>query len=128
MTKMAKIAAAPLFSPHVADFFSGLSVVLPLHGRLLLKGAGAEDVRKVIEDRYRGEPFISVMPAGADPEDGYLSAGAMSGRNDVEIFIAGNAERVLLVARYDNLGKGASGAAIQCMNIMLGIPEERGLL
>jgi N-acetyl-gamma-glutamyl-phosphate reductase len=79
MTKMARLADAPVFVPHVADYYSGLSVVIPLHRKLLLNGASTADVRRVVEDRYRGEPFISVAPEGADPEDGYLSAGAMSG-------------------------------------------------
>ncbi|MDR2156861.1 MAG: N-acetyl-gamma-glutamyl-phosphate reductase [Clostridiales Family XIII bacterium] len=128
MTKMAGLSEEPIFVPHVADYYSGLSMVVPLRRRLLAEGATAGDVRRAIEDRYREEPFIGVAPADADPEAGYLSAGAMSGRNDAEIFVAGNAERIILVARYDNLGKGASGAGVQCMNIMLGIPEERGLL
>jgi N-acetyl-gamma-glutamyl-phosphate reductase len=128
MTKMAKLSEAPVFVPHVADYFNGLSVVVPLRRGLLAEGASAGDVRRVIEDRYRDEPFIRVAPAGADPEAGYLRADAMRDRNDAEIFIVGNEDRILLVARYDNLGKGASGAGVQCMNIMLGISEERGLL
>jgi N-acetyl-gamma-glutamyl-phosphate reductase len=128
MVKMSGVAAPPHFSPHVADFYAGLEMTVPLHRRLLADGAGAGDVRRALEDRYRGERFVKVAEEGADPEGGFLSAGAMAGGNDMEIFVLGNEERILLVARYDNLGKGASGSAVQCMNLMLGLPEESGLV
>jgi len=127
MIKMSGVDAAPHFSPHVAGYYAGLEVVVPLHRRLLADGAEAEDVRRALEDRYAGERFVRVTPEGTDPEGGFLSAGAMADRNDLEIFVRGNAERILLTARYDNLGKGASGSGVQCMNLMLGLPEESGL-
>jgi N-acetyl-gamma-glutamyl-phosphate reductase len=126
MTKMAGLTFPPIFIPHVSSFYSGLSAVLPLHRRMM--NAGLAELRRCFEERYAAEPFVTVQPAGADPENGYLSAAAMSGRNDLEIFITGGEERIVLTARYDNLGKGASGAALQCLNIMLGFTEERGLL
>jgi N-acetyl-gamma-glutamylphosphate reductase len=128
MTKMAGLSDVPIFVPHVADYFSGISLTVPLYRRLLPGGMTVRNVRAVIEERYRDEPFVHVASADADPESGYLNAGAMSGKNDAEIFITGNEDRIILVARYDNLGKGASGAGVQCMNIMMGISEERGLL
>jgi N-acetyl-gamma-glutamyl-phosphate reductase len=128
MVKMSGVDAPPHFSPHVANFYAGLEMTVPLHRRFLTDGAGAVDVRRALEDRYRGERFVKVAKEGADPEGGFLSAGAMAGGNDMEIFVLGNEERILLVARYDNLGKGASGSAVQCMNLMLGLPEESGLV
>jgi N-acetyl-gamma-glutamyl-phosphate reductase len=128
MVKMTGLRHAPHFSPHVANFYAGLEVVVPLHRRLLKGGASAADVRRALEARYAEERFVRVVPEGADPENGFLSAGAMAGRNDMEIFVLGNEERILLTARYDNLGKGASGSGIQCMNRMLGLPEEKGLI
>jgi N-acetyl-gamma-glutamyl-phosphate reductase len=134
MKKMALLDFEPAFSPHVSDYYSGMSVVVPIHTRLMRghEGKGGEaaisEIRKRFEDRYRGEPFVKVRSRESNPEGGFLSAMTMSGRNDLEIFIMGNEERILLTAGYDNLGKGASGAGIQCMNLMLGIPEERGLL
>ncbi|MDR1778464.1 MAG: N-acetyl-gamma-glutamyl-phosphate reductase [Clostridiales Family XIII bacterium] len=127
MTAMADINYPPVFTPHVADYFSGMNVVVPLHRRLLPAGTTISDVRHALEMRYRKEPFVKVRRDGANPEDGFLSAAGMQGRDRLEIYITGNWDRILLVARFDNLGKGASGAGIQCMNIMLGLEEESGL-
>jgi N-acetyl-gamma-glutamyl-phosphate reductase len=110
----------------------------PLHGGSvpLRVGDGSvacskEAIEEALSERYADEPFVEVMPAGAGDggaEKGFLSAAAMSGRNDVEIYVTGTEDRVLLIARYDNLGKGASGSGVQCMNLMLGLPETLGLL
>jgi N-acetyl-gamma-glutamyl-phosphate reductase len=128
MTKYASLTEPPIFTPHVADYYSGLSVIVPVSGKLLDGGAGASALHEVLKKRYEGERFISVAPLGCDPESGFLSAGGMSGRNDMELFVFGTGGRILLTARYDNLGKGASGAGVQCMNLMLGISEQEGLL
>jgi N-acetyl-gamma-glutamyl-phosphate reductase len=128
MTKYASLPEPPIFTPHVSDYYSGLSVIVPVSGRLLDGGAGMADLHEAIEKRYEGEQFICVAPQGSDPEAGFLSASALSGRNDMEMFVLGAGGRILLTARYDNLGKGASGAGVQCMNLMLGISEAKGLL
>ena len=104
---------APVFSPIVADFYSGMEVTVPM-----------ADVRRIYAEYYTG-PLIHFNEA-AD-EKGFLSAAAFSGRDDMEITVTGNEDRILLVSRFDNLGKGASGAAIQNMNIVLGLPETEGL-
>jgi N-acetyl-gamma-glutamyl-phosphate reductase len=127
MVKMSGVNTAPHFSPHVADYYAGLEVVVPLHRRLLSDGAGIDDVRRALEARYAEERFVRVVPDGENPEAGFLSACAMAGRNDAEIFVLGNEDRILLTARYDNLGKGASGSGVQCMNLMLGLSEDTGL-
>ncbi|MDR2163295.1 MAG: N-acetyl-gamma-glutamyl-phosphate reductase [Clostridiales Family XIII bacterium] len=128
MVKIAGIDHPPHFSPYVADFYAGMEVTVPLHRRFLNDGFEAADIRAAYETWYRDEPFVCFAAEGADPESGFLSAGAMAGRNDMEIFVFGDEERILLVARYDNLGKGASGSGVQCLNLMLGEPEERGLV
>jgi N-acetyl-gamma-glutamyl-phosphate reductase len=128
MTKMSGLDFEPLFTPHVADYYSGIFLVLPLYKRLLSPEiAGTESVRRIFEERYELEPLIKVMPAGEEPEDGFLAANAMAGKSGAEVWVTGNDERILLATRYDNLGKGASGAAVQCMNIMFELSEERGL-
>ena len=113
---------APVFCPIVADFYSGMEVTVPLFKKDL-QGSMA-DVRRIYAEYYTG-PLIHFNEA-AD-EKGFLSAAAFSGRDNMEITVTGNEDRILLVSRFDNLGKGASGAAIQNMNIVLGLPETEGL-
>ncbi len=112
----------PVFCPIVADFYSGMEVTVSLFKKDL-QGSMA-DVRRIYAEYYTG-PLIHFNEA-AD-EKGFLSAAAFSGRDDMEIIVTGNEDRILLVSRFDNLGKGASGAAIQNMNIVLGLPETEGL-
>ena len=114
----------PVFSPIVGDFYSGMEVTVPLFASQLTGGAGMEQVKALYEEVYAG-PVIRYTEAG--DESGFLSAGAYTGRDSMEISVSGNDQRMLLVARYDNLGKGASGAAVQCMNLALGFEETEGL-
>lgn len=115
---------APVFIPVVADFYSGMEVTVPLFVSELIGGAGTEDIINIYKNKYCG-PVVSFRD---EPyENGFVSAGKLSGRDSMEISVAGNGERILLVARYDNLGKGASGAAIECMNISLGTDKTKGL-
>ncbi len=114
---------APLFCPIVADFPCGMEVTVPLFAHQL-KGT-AEDVKAVYKSYYATGLVRYVEDAS---EGGFLSAAAMAGRDDLQVTVAGNDDRILLVARFDNLGKGASGAAIQNMNILLGVPEDTGLI
>lgn len=127
MQKIAGLAYPPVFNPIVADYFSGMVVTVPLHTRLLQKPMTPEDVTKAFADYYGGQRFIHVMPYGQLPEDGTMDANSLAGTNDLEIYIVGTAEQIVLISRFDNLGKGASGAAVQCMNLMLGLPEDTGL-
>lgn len=122
MTKVCTLEQEPVFCPIVADFYSGMEVTVPLFASNL-RGT-AEDICAVYASSY-ASGLVRVSDA-ADP-DGMLSAAAFSGRDDMQISVHGNADRILLTARFDNLGKGASGAAIQNMNILLGIPESTGL-
>ena len=127
MQKICGLEYAPAFNPLVCDYFSGMVVSLPLHTRLLTKKYTADDVRNALAEYYAGANFVKVMPEGA-PEDGFLSANDLSGTNMMQLFVNGNDERLILCSRLDNLGKGASGAAVQCLNIMMGIDETTGLL
>ena len=113
---------APVFCPVVGAFAQGMEVVVPLH-RQWLKGS-PEDIEELYAAFYR-EGLIRFRK-GTD-EAGFMSAGSMAGRDDMEVTVCGSGERVLLVSRFDNLGKGASGAAIQNMNLVLGVDETTGL-
>lgn len=121
--------APPLFVPTVGHFYRGMLVQVPLFAREL-GGAGADDVAAVLRRRYAAEPFVRVadFPVPADAlDEGFLSPTARNGGNDIDLLVFGHDEQVLLVARLDNLGKGASGAAVQNLNLMLGLSETEGL-
>ena len=117
------LSQAPIFCPIVADFYSGMEVTVPLFARDV-KGS-IHTIRQLYQSYYSAG-LVRYMDE-AD-EDGMLSAAAFSGRDDMGISVFGNDERILLTARFDNLGKGASGAAIQNMNILLGLKEDTGLV
>lgn len=123
MVHVCGLENAPAFCPIVADFYSGMEVSVPLF-KNMVKG-NADNVKEVYKKYYSGA--LVHFDENAD-ENGYLSAAAFSGRDDMQISVAGNDERILLTARFDNLGKGASGSAIQNMNIVMGIDETTGLV
>ena len=114
---------APVFCPIVGDFYSGMEVTVPLTAAQL-RGS-IEDVKALYRDYY--QTGLVRFVDNAD-EGGFMSAAVMSGRDDMQVSVHGNGDRILLVARFDNLGKGASGAAIQNMNILLGVDESTGLV
>lgn len=128
MRRYAGTATTPLFSPAVGHYHNGLVVQVGLFADEL-GGAGASEVRGVLTDRYRGEPFVHVHDAGAADalDDGFLSPTGRNGSNHLDLFVFGHDAQVLIVSRYDNLGKGAAGAAVQNLNLMLGLPETLGL-
>lgn len=122
MTAVPGLSLPPVFCPVVADFYSGMEVTVPLFAKDI--AGGAADIAKIYGELYDGE--IVFFRENCD-EDGFLSAEAYSGTDCMEISVHGSEDRILLVARYDNLGKGASGAAVECMNIALGLPPATGL-
>ena len=122
MTAITGISAPPVFCPTVCDFYSGMEVTVPLFSSSL--GASASDIAKLYAEKYSSR----IVFYSDESEGGFLSAAAYSGRDCMEISVHGNGERITLTARYDNLGKGASGAAVECLNISLGLPPETGLL
>ncbi len=130
MKVISGLSYKPMFNPIVDDFFNGMVVSVPLITRTLNKKATAEKVHEVMTRHYEGEHFVKVMPFMGEGvlENGFLATNTLANTNDMQIFVCGNNEQVLLAARFDNLGKGASGAAVQCMNIMMGIDEKTGLI
>ncbi len=132
MHKYSGLASPPLFVPAVGDFEQGMLVQVPLALWTLDNPPSGQVIHQAIADYYQGEKFVQVAPF-QDPNllrDGmFLDATAMNDTNIVQVFVFANdaTQEVLLVARLDNLGKGASGAAVQNLNIMLGLPEELGL-
>ena len=123
------LSTKPVFMPIVGRFYKGLSVSVPLHLSQLGSACTAQDLQAVFEKRYAGERFIRVMPL-CDPatlELGFFDVQACNDSNRVDVFVFANDSQVVLMARLDNLGKGASGAAVQAMNVHLGLNESLGL-
>ena len=118
MTAVCGLESAPVFCPIVAPFYAGMEVIVPVFG------VSIDEIKDVYRAYYTGD--VVRFAENAD-EDGFMSAGMLSGRDDMEISVSGTDGRCTLLARFDNLGKGASGAAIQNMNIMLGVEETCGL-
>ncbi|MGC3964772.1 MAG: N-acetyl-gamma-glutamyl-phosphate reductase [Rhodocyclaceae bacterium] len=129
MKTISGLTNAPLFTPIVGNFAQGLVVSVPLLSRTLAKQTDPQSLHAYFADYYKGEIFVRVQPFGDASvlDNGFLPATACNDTNRAELFVFGHADQILLAARFDNLGKGASGAAIQCMNIMLGLEETRGL-
>lgn len=128
MQRITGLARTPLFSPIIDNYYSGMVVSVPLYTELLQKPYTPDGLREYFTEYYAGEQFIQV--AGAEDETaagGFLAGNGLSGWDGMKIYVTGNEQRIVLSAQFDNLGKGASGAAIQCMNLMLGCDEKKGL-
>ena len=123
MAKVCGLQYMPVFCPVVAPYYAGMEVTVPLTPAET--GASMEQIREIYRDYYRTGMIFFRDEAD---ESGFLSAGSMAGRDDMEISVFGQEDRILLVSRFDNLGKGASGAAIQNMNLVLGLDEAAGLV
>lgn len=145
MAKVCGLTYEPVFCPIVGDFYSGMEVVVSLFAEELK--AGIREIREIYADYYGSFGAETCKDASADhygdagnkrsglvrfvpdaDEAGFLSAAAFAGRDDMQVSVYGNEERILLVSRFDNLGKGASGAAIQNMNLVMGVDEKTGLV
>lgn len=123
MKYITRLNTTPIFCPWVSDYYSGMVVTVPLF-REDAAGGDTDAIRRVYQTHYNG-PVVFYQEAFS--EEGLLSACALSGLDRMEISVEGNADRILLLARFDNLGKGASGAAVQCLNLMTGQKETEGL-
>ncbi|MBQ7906567.1 MAG: N-acetyl-gamma-glutamyl-phosphate reductase [Clostridia bacterium] len=123
MSKITGLENKPVFCPIVSDFYSGMEVTIPLFKSQLNYG-GIEEIKEIYKKTYTG-PIVSYAEAG--DEGGFLSAGRLSGKDSMQIEAYGNEDRIILVSRYDNLGKGASGAAVECLNIVLGTDKTKTL-
>ena len=124
------LTVEPIFQPIVGPFLKGLAVSIYLHPQQLSRATTPAEVRQILADYYAGEQFIRVMPLDleANTDGGFYDVEACNDTNRVDISVFGTAERMLLIARLDNLGKGASGAAVQAMNVHLGVEESLGLI
>ncbi|MDR0396284.1 MAG: N-acetyl-gamma-glutamyl-phosphate reductase [Oscillospiraceae bacterium] len=123
MTRIPRLNIPPVFNPIVCDYFAGMLVSVPLHASALAKRAGINELNDIYSRHYARSRFIRIEPP---PSDGFIPSNALAGTNDLIITIAGCDERLTLTAAFDNLGKGAAGAAMQCMNIALGLDEAEG--
>lgn len=125
MKAISGLSRVPFFAPHICDYPCGMVVSIPIFTDMLTKKLTPSDMQKIFSEHYSNEKFVKVRELGYT--QGMISANAFDGRDDMEIEINGNDDRILITSRFDNLGKGASGAAIQCMNLALGIDEATGL-
>ena len=120
----------PIFNPYVCDYFQGMTVTIGLFTRLLAKKVTAKDVWEMFASHYEGCNFVKVagfMGEGTLAEP-FIPANTLANTNMMEVFVYGNDDRICVTTRLDNLGKGASGAAVQSLNIMMGIDETTGLV
>ncbi len=116
----------PAFMPVVADYFRGMEVTIPLDGKAVDSPTPKKTIENILEEKYGGAGLVDFVDS--IDEEGFISADSLAGTDGLRISVYGNDENILLTAVYDNLGKGASGAAVQNMNIMLGIDEKKGLI
>lgn len=129
MQAVTGLARTPLFSPLICDYYSGMVVTLQFYTDMLNGKPMPEQVHELFDAYYKGEPFVKVMPFGKEAEyNGFLAGNTCSGWDGIEVYVTGNEDRLLVSTRFDNLGKGASGAAVQCLNIILGCEENKGLV
>jgi N-acetyl-gamma-glutamyl-phosphate reductase len=132
MRKYCGLTHTPIFMPIVGNVYKGMMTNVPLSLSALKPGTQAQDIHACLSEHYRGQTFVKVMPTGdtlmQTLEDGFFNIEACNDTNRVELFVFSGPDSVLLSARFDNLGKGASGASIQNMNIMLGIEEGHSLV
>ncbi|MEY2685862.1 MAG: hypothetical protein RL375_60 [Pseudomonadota bacterium] len=124
-----RLSTKPIFMPVVASFYKGLAASIPLHLDQLGSHASAEALHAAYSARYAGEPFVRVLPLNDDQslDAGFYDVQACNDSNRVDIHVVANGRQAIVMARLDNLGKGASGAAVQCMNLHLGVDEALGL-
>jgi len=128
MKAITGIDRAPLFSPIIDDYYSGMVVSVQLYADMLLKNETPESLLVYFAEYYKGKEFIKVSDSNDEiAASGFLAGNELSGWDGLKIYVTGNDERIVVSAQFDNLGKGASGAAIQCMNISLGCDEKKGL-
>jgi N-acetyl-gamma-glutamyl-phosphate reductase len=120
MTQVCGLAQPPLFSPIIADYFQGMVVYVPLFAHSFLRALPPHELVAFYREYYQGEKMISVADYDETAASNFLCSNGLAGRDDLIIHVTGNDERLVLCAQFDNLGKGASGAAVQCMEIVLG--------
>lgn len=130
MKAVSGLTYTPMFNPIVCDYFSGMVVSVPIQTRTLPKAVSPAQIHEMYAKHYAGANMVEVMPLMSEDEQKsfFLASNTLSGVNKLQVFVFGSEEQILLCARLDNLGKGASGAGVQCLNIMMGIDETTGLI
>ena len=131
MRVVSGLAQNPVFVPIIGDFYRGMAVCIAFERRLLAKPCGAKEIAAALAAAYAGEKFVRVaaeVNPSTELDEGFFRTLATNGTNRCDLSVFGHEEQILVVARLDNLGKGASGAAVQCMNLMLGFDESAGLV
>lgn len=126
MVRECGLKQAPIFNPIICDFYSGMCVTVPLFMSKLNKKLSVNDIREYFAEYYARQNFVKVATKDETPD--YLASNLLTGTNELKIFISGNDERIFIASVFDNLGKGASGAAVQNMNIMFGLDEATSLI
>ena len=124
MQKIPGLASAPIFCPIVSDYYAGMTVTVPLFAHQFKDGTTLEAIKDVYKKTYT-DGLVSYDESIL--EGGFAAANPLAGRDIMKVAVSGNEERILLISHFDNLGKGASGAAVQCLNLVLGLPMETGL-
>ncbi len=128
MTHVPGLTVPPIFAPIVADYYSGMEVTVPLFGSQLRCAHPVEEVTACLKNHYAGSPIVTVLgPEDAAAFGGFIPANALSGKDGMQLMVTGNDDRLQIVSLFDNLGKGSSGAALQCLNLMTGVDETLGL-
>lgn len=129
MMAISNLSYPPIFNPYINPYYNGMVVSVPLHLRAIAKRINAQGVWELMCEHYKNQKLVKVMPYMGEGvlENGFLPANTLKDTDTMQIFVFGTDDHIMLCARLDNLGKGASGAAVQCMNIMMGLDETTGL-
>ncbi len=123
-----RLSEAPIFSPIVDDYYAGMEVTIGFHTKFLGKQVTAKNIWETLYNQYKDSKIVTVMPFDLEETNAlFLSANEQAGLDGMKLYVSGNDDRVMVHALFDNLGKGASGAAVECMNIALGLEETTGL-
>ena len=128
MQQISCLTHAPIFAPIVADYYAGMQVTIPLFRQQLNCAHPVAELTACLKAHYAGSPIVSVLDAQETAAfGGFIPANALAGKDSMKLMVLGNDDRIELVSLFDNLGKGSSGAAIECLNLMTGAPETTGL-
>lgn len=129
MQKISGLSYKPIFNPYVCDYFQGMTVTIGFYTRLMQKKLTGQELTQIYQEHYNSSNFVKCADFLGDGilDEPFIPANTLAQTNNMQLFVYGNQERLVVTSRFDNLGKGASGAAVQCMNIMMGIDERTGL-
>lgn len=129
MQKISGLSYKPIFNPYVCDYFQGMTVTIGFYTRLMQKKLTGQELTQIYQEHYNSSNFVKCADFLGEGilDEPFIPANTLAQTNNMQLFVYGNQERLVVTSRFDNLGKGASGTAVQCMNIMMGIDERTGL-